>query len=290
MDCIMKNELISVIMSVYNETIDELKRSIESILKQSYSNIEFIIINDDPDNRTIKKYLIDLKDERLRIYNNESNMGLVKSLNKALKLCNGKYIARMDADDYSYVDRLSKELKFLKENNYDLVGCFDCEVRTDKKSYFKKPIYFKEVNKILKKRNCMSHPTWLVKKDIYDVLNGYRDVLGCEDYDFLLRALSKGYKIGNCPEYLLDHYVRDISVSRSNKALQLLISDYLSKNINNLDNINIEDFINSKKTKKDIDSYNKCSQFLKDKKIIILLFNKWFYKRIKIKIDYVLNI
>ena len=46
MDCIMKNELISVIMSVYNETIDELKRSIESILKQSYSNIEFIIIND----------------------------------------------------------------------------------------------------------------------------------------------------------------------------------------------------------------------------------------------------
>ncbi len=286
----MNNELISVIMSVYNETIEELDRSISSILNQSYSNIEFIIINDNPDNKTIKKYLVDLRDKRLRIYNNDSNIGLVKSLNKALKLCNGGYIARMDADDYSHVDRLLKELNFLKENNHDLVGCFDCEVRSDKKSYFKKPIHDKEVNKILRKRNCMSHPTWLVKKEVYDKLNGYRNIMGCEDYDFLLRALNKGYKIGNCPEYLLDHYVRDISISRSNKALQLIISDYLSKNIKNLDNINIDDFINLDKTKKDVDSYNKCNQLLRDKKYISLLFNKWFYKRIKSKIEYVLNI
>ena len=196
----------------------------------------------------------------------------------------------MDADDYSYTDRLLKEMEFLKENNYDLVGCYDCEIRSDRKHYIKKPIYFNEINKILKKRNCMSHPTWLVKKEVYDKLNGYRDVLGCEDYDFLLRALNKGYKIGNYPEYLLDHYVRDISISNSNKAIQILISEYLSKNINNLDHIKIDDFINLDKTKKELDSYNRCSRFLKDKKYFSLLFNKWFYKRIKAKIEYVLNI
>ena len=285
----MKNELISVIMSVYNETIYELKRSMDSILKQSYSNIEFVIVNDNPNNKEIKRYLDSIDDKRVVIVENPKNLGLVSSLNSALSICKGEYIARMDADDFSFAERLEKEKAFLENNDYDVVGCFDIEVSNDKKHYYKKPVYFKDVFKILKKRNCLSHPTWLLKKEVYKKLDGYRDIKYCEDYDFLLRAINNNYKIGNCPQYLLEHYIRDTSISLPNKCLQLLITDYLAKRKANISTDDLVVFINSNNTKKEIEKYNKCTDDLKNKKVVSLLLNKWFYKRLLDKVKYILN-
>lgn len=286
----MSDVLISIIMSVYNETIDELNRSINSILDQSYKNIQFIIVDDNPDNKKLVEYLNNIKDKRVILLKNKVNKGLVYSLNKALTYCRGEYVARMDADDYSYVDRLEKEKVFLEKNNYDLVGCFDVEVSNSEKKHYRKPIYCEEVAKILKKRNCLSHPTWLVKKDVYNNLNGYREIKYCEDYDFLLRAINNNYKIGNCPEYLLEHYIRESSISIPNKCLQLLITNYLAERKANINVDELNSYICSNEVKREIELFNKCSVDLKKKKMFSLLSNKWFYKRLLAKVRYKLNI
>ena len=119
----MENTLISVIMSTYNESEEELKSSIYSVLNQTYSNLEFIIINDNPQNNILAKILASIKDSRVRIFNNPENLGLVYSLNRAWKLASGDIIARMDADDVCIPTRLEKQLNFMQENNYDLIGC-----------------------------------------------------------------------------------------------------------------------------------------------------------------------
>jgi glycosyltransferase involved in cell wall biosynthesis len=105
-----ENPVITCLMSVYNgETY--LKKAIDSILDQSYTNFEYLIINDcSTDNSVsiIKSY----NDSRIRFIHNEVNIGLTKSLNKGLVLARGKYIARMDADDWSFQDRFKIQLDF----------------------------------------------------------------------------------------------------------------------------------------------------------------------------------
>ena len=100
---------ISVVMSVYNEPVDWIRQSIDSILNQTFRYFEFIIINDNPEGISQKKMLKDFaaKDNRIKIIENEENKGLTKSLNIGISKATGKYIARMDADDISMPDRKS---------------------------------------------------------------------------------------------------------------------------------------------------------------------------------------
>ena len=122
----MKKDLISVLMGIYNIPSKEvLEKSINSILNQSYKNIEFIIIDDGSTNDTYKwAKEITKNDKRVILKKNEKNLGLTKTLNKCLKLATGEFIARMDGDDYSHKDRFEKQLSFLKNNKeYQLVGC-----------------------------------------------------------------------------------------------------------------------------------------------------------------------
>src|SRR5690606_3913282 len=110
--------LVSVIMSVYNEPEIWLAESIDSILSQTYKEFEFFIVNDNPENLTLAKVLqlYEDNDSRVRIIKNEVNIGLTKSLNKALSLVKGKYIIRMDADDVSLPQRFEKQVTFMEEN------------------------------------------------------------------------------------------------------------------------------------------------------------------------------
>ena len=98
---------ISVIMSTYKEPIEWIRRAIESILNQTYKNLEFIIVVDAPTYKELISLLNNYKDkdDRVKVVVNDSNIGLVESLNKALSLCNGSYVARMYADDKSLPER-----------------------------------------------------------------------------------------------------------------------------------------------------------------------------------------
>lgn len=240
----MEKPVISVIMSTYNETREELEKSIDSILRQSYTNFEFLIVIDNPHNTELHNILDSIEDKRVRVIRNEKNIGLVKSLNKGLKLAKGSYVARMDADDISYPSRLQNELDYLQENKLDMIGCFiELIDENDQqiKSVMRFPVGHKQIKRFMRWGSCISHPTWLVKKEVYTKLNGYRGALHCEDYDFILRTIASGFKVGNLPAVELRYRVRKNGISKSNAVDQYLLRTYLANNMRKINDITEEE-------------------------------------------------
>lgn len=231
---------ISVIMSTYNESIEEIQKSTESILMQSYDDFEFIIVIDNPNNSCIIKYLSEIHDDRVKIIKNTQNIGLVASLNKALDVAEGKYIARMDADDISDTNRLEEQLQYLIQNNLDIVGTYIDYIDENDKLL---PINFNFLtDSDMIKRNILIenqivHPTYFVKREVYEKLKGYRSINYCEDYDFLLRANKLGFKMGNYPKICLHYRIRKESISRNHTYDQKMITKYLIDHYESLMNI-----------------------------------------------------
>ena len=226
--------LVSVIMSTYKEEEIFLRQAIESILNQTYKDFEYIIILDNPDNnlhiRIIKEYAN--LDKRIKFYVNEKNMGLTASLNKGLGLAKGKYICRMDADDISINKRIENQKRYLEENNYDLIGGISQMIDENGKSIYsikKVPTNMDKIKKALRYNQIISHPTWFGKKEVFEKLNGYRNMPLCEDYDFTLRAVLNGYKISNIDETVLKYRMTSSSISRSNLYEQYLYARFITK-------------------------------------------------------------
>lgn len=226
-------ELISVVMSVYNETAEWLKKSIESILNQTYSNIEYIIVLDNPDNvkleGVIKEYI--KKDKRIKFIKNDLNRGLVYSLNRAIKEARGKYIARMDADDYSIEERLEVQYKCMLDNNVDFVmSNVDFLYEEEYVAGSNVPnLNSRQFSYMLKYGDVSVHPTWFFKREIFDEINGYREILYCEDLDFLLRAVQRGYSCFKMQEHLIHYRLRQNGVTKSNGLEQYIKAEKLRK-------------------------------------------------------------
>ena len=224
----------SVIMATYKESIECLKQSIESIINQTYNDFEFIIILDNPDNKEHIAFINDYvcKDERIKFYINDKNMGLTNTLNRGLKLAEGTYLCRMDADDISELYRMEHQKKYLEENDFDLIGGISQMIDEDGNTIYsikKVPTNFKKIKKCIKYNQVISHPTWFGKKEVFDKLNGYRNMPLCEDYDFTLRAILQGFKISNVNECVLKYRMTKDSISRSNLFEQYLFARYITK-------------------------------------------------------------
>lgn len=114
----MRNPKVSVIMSVYKEPVEWLHESIDSILNQTFTDFEFIIICDNPsyDEGIALLYAYKEKDHRIVLIENEKNLGLTKSLNKGITVAKGDFIARMDADDISLPERFEKQMSLLEKH------------------------------------------------------------------------------------------------------------------------------------------------------------------------------
>lgn len=230
--------MISVIMSTYKEDERLLRESIESILNQTYKDFEYIIILDYPDNDVHKSVIEEyaLKDDRIHFYINETNMGLTDSLNRGLSLCHGEYIARMDADDISLPDRLERQMKYLEKNHYDLIGGITEMINENGSLLYSiknVPTDPKKINKALRYSQCIAHPTWLGKKEVFEKNAGYRHMPLCEDYDFTLRAVLNGFVISNLNEAVLKYRMTSNSISRSNLFEQYLYMSYITNEYKN---------------------------------------------------------
>lgn len=230
--------MISVIMSTYKEDERLLRESIESILNQTYRDFEYIIILDYPDNDVHKSVIEEyaLKDDRIHFYINEKNMGLTDSLNRGLSLCHGEYIARMDADDISLPNRLERQMKYLEKNHYDLIGGITEMINENGSLLYSIksiPTDPKKINKALRYSQCIAHPTWLGKKEVFEKNAGYRHMPLCEDYDFTLRAVLNGFVISNLNEAVLKYRMTSNSISRSNLFEQYLYMSYITNEYKN---------------------------------------------------------
>ena len=109
---------VSVLTPIYNTNPTHLREMIESILSQTFTDFEFLILNDSPENQEIEKIVLEYAkhDRRIKYSKNDKNMGITPSRNKLLKMARGEYIAIFDHDDISVPERLAREVEFLDAN------------------------------------------------------------------------------------------------------------------------------------------------------------------------------
>lgn len=242
----MKLPLVSVLMPIYKEPIDQIIKSTQSVLTQSYKNIELIVIVDNPKNYKAINYLIKIAkcNPKIRIEINSKNEGIVSSLNKAFNLSKGKLIARMDADDISVRNRLALEINFMIDNGLDLVASNVQSISQNGNILHGKvtnyPTRDKFIKKYLRYYNCLPHPTWLVKREMFDNLSGYRDIPTCEDYDLLIRGAFLDYKYGLISEPLLYYRENQNSISKKNDRLQKAVSEFIRRKYRTRENYTVK--------------------------------------------------
>jgi glycosyltransferase involved in cell wall biosynthesis len=240
-------------MPVFNaETY--LQESIKSILKQTFRDFEFIIINDgstDGSLPIIRKY--EKTDRRIKVISRQ-NKGVVYTLNEGLQIAKGTYIARMDADDIAYSHRLEMQYKYLKNNNdidligsqIDVFGDVDKDSMEEIKNRYGQyiPQSRKECTMLFLRENVLCHPSIMGRRTFFVRMGGYRNLYPTsEDYDLWIRSIKNGANFQNLNETLIKYRIHQKSVTRKNVKNSKII----------LDRINIKlDFIESRLTNKNL--------------------------------------
>lgn len=207
---------ISVLMPVYNTKAAYLKESIESILNQTFSDFEFIIINDGSENNA-EEVILSYTDKRIRYIKNKENIGLIKTLNKGLRESKGEYIARMDSDDIALPERFIKQVEFMNENlNVGVSGTwlktFGDELKTRIEKY---PSSCEEI-KVKMLFSCpIAHPTAFIRKSLFVKYNLFysEDYVHAEDYELWSRA-NKYFDFANIPESLVQYRCHKNQISQ----------------------------------------------------------------------------
>lgn len=211
--------LVSVIMSVYNAE-KYIEESIESVLNQTYTNLEFIIINDGSSDSSldkIKKYLD--KDERIVLINNLKNKGLIFSLNKGIEVSNGKYIARMDADDISLKNRIEEQVEFMEKNEEIVLSGTAHTVFLDGLPFINKDMKVLTEYEDIKVNSIFDcsfvHPSIIMRSDIIKKENfKYKEEYKhAEDFGLWTEIMLK-YKVSNINKPLIKYRIVKGSVTR----------------------------------------------------------------------------
>lgn len=205
---------ISLIMAVYNKE-KYLQQAVESVFNQTFTDFEFIIVDDramsdvrcqmsNVQNK-YKKSKIDIK-----IIQNKQNLGLTKSLNKAIKISRGKYITRMDADDISLPHRLQEQFEFMEKNpEIALCGAWVNLIDKNNKKIGQKklPTNNQEIKKVILRYNPFIHPSLMIRKKVLDKVGFYDETFSySQDYELVLRIGEK-YQLANLSKVLMDYRV-----------------------------------------------------------------------------------
>lgn len=211
--------LVNVLMPVYNGE-KYLREAIDSILSQSFTDFEFLIINDGSTDST-EEIIFSYDDSRIRYVKNEINLRLIATLNKGIDLCSGKYIARMDADDISTPERLEKQFDFM-EKNQDVGICGTWYDSFNEMGNVGSCRYLSSHDEISLKHLYqihLSHGTAMIRKSILDA-HQFRfdsEFAHAEDYDLFTRMAMKT-RLANLPfvGYLVRQHENEVSVKFNN--------------------------------------------------------------------------
>lgn len=209
-------------MSVYKEPMTWLCQAIDSILCQTFSDFEFIIVCDNPyyEDGIMKLREYAEKDSRIRLMFNDENIGLTKSLNKALKIATGEYIARMDADDISFSERLEKQYSYLEANkNVIAVGTYAelIDENNQKTGVIKQPCDPKRIRDLTLWQSCLIHPSVLIRN--FKGLCYNEDYRCSQDYELWTRLVKLG-DLSNIDEILLKYRQSNNQISSAKSEEQ----------------------------------------------------------------------
>ena len=217
--------LISILIPCYNAE-RYIENATRSIMNQSYPNLEIIIINDFSTDRSldiISKLAIE--DKRIKIINNDENLKIVKTLNKGIDFCNGEFIARMDADDFSLPLRIEKQVQFMQENpSIDILGTLFntfTDKNPEKLSLHTNPLLDSELRAYMLFKSGICHPSVMIRKRVFKELDLHFELqyLHVEDFAFWSKALYKT-RLANLKEPLLLYRVHENQISTLNNKLQ----------------------------------------------------------------------
>lgn len=215
----MSEKLVSILVPIYNGSF-YIKNCINALLNQSYKKIEIIIANDCSTDDTflkIKKF----KDKRIKIINNKKNIGVAETLNRALKLSKGEFIALNDIDDVSAIDRIEKQLKFLKKNKRIHLVASSIKIKKYKKNIKKRIIYHK--GNLLKFYNIFNNyftpSTFFFKREIYEKykIKFRKQFEPSQDFDFVSQLYRKKLLLEIIEEPLVTYLERNNSLSQRRK-------------------------------------------------------------------------
>ena len=219
MDEDIKAPKISVLLPVYNGG-EYLQTAIDSILNQTFSDFEFIIINDASTDDS-EKVILSNTDSRIVYIKNEQNLGLIKTLNKGLDLCKGEYIARMDQDDIANPTRFERQNNVLDHNlEIGVCGTWFTLFGTRENTVVKHPEYHEQI-KIAMLGNCpIGHPTVMLRKNNVGNLRYDVNYQAAEDYEFWSR-LVRITQFHNIQESLLQYRIHNSNMSILENSTQI---------------------------------------------------------------------
>lgn len=215
------NPVVSVLVGVYNEE-KYIEASLQSLLDQTFGDFEVIVVDDCSTDSSVE--IVQLFDDpRVRLLENEENIGLTKSLNRALDAAEGRYVARQDADDLSYPSRLEREVAYLESHeDVALVGTGaylidgDGEIRQERTVL--ETVSFDD----LVAKNHIIHGSILARTDVFESVGRYDDLFRySQDLDMWLR-IAEEHEIRNIPEPLYYFRIHDESVYFSSKENSML--------------------------------------------------------------------
>lgn len=214
-------------MPVYNGE-PFLRLSLDSLLAQTFTDFEIILINDcSTDQSPVIMQEYANKDSRIKIFHNEVNMGLTKSLNKAIRVSSGEYIARMDAGDTSEKTRFEKQVAFLDSHpDYGLVGSWAYIIDTDSKKMgaMQWEVSDEGIRKSLIKYNPIVHSSIVVRKNILEQAGCYNEEWKyAQDYELYFRIIKLG-KVKNLPEDLVSYRMMPTSITFTKNKKQAMFA------------------------------------------------------------------
>lgn len=266
------NPKITVLMPVYNCEL-YIKESIDSILNQTFSDFEFIIIDDASSDSTVS-IIETYNDPRIKLIVKPINSGYTNSLNYGLSIAKGAYIARMDGDDISLPERFAKQVAFL-DKNHETVLIGTCFKIINKDKIITVPEHHDAIKLAMLNDCCIAHPTVMIRKSCLDNFSLIYDTKKepAEDYDLWTRLLTVG-KLHNLQEVLLHYRVHDSQVSHKRNEQQ--INTALEIKVNLLNNLSFEkndqthDFLKKIIARRETVSFLEMNQFedLKNKLIL----------------------
>jgi len=214
----MFQKKISVVIPVYNAE-KYILDAINSILNQTYTNLEIICIDDCSTDNTLK-ILSSINDNRLFLYRNDVNKGVIYTRSKAYNLCTGDFIANMDADDISYPNRLEKQVLFFNKNpEIDILGSWINKIDNKAKhiGFWKTPETDNNIKATLIFKMSIANPTVMFKSSLKNNLRHDKKFHLVEDYALYCQLALKGYKFANIQEPLLYYRVLEKSMSHAHK-------------------------------------------------------------------------
>ena len=211
------NPLISVILPSYNNG-DYLKQSVASILSQSFTDFELIVLDDCSTDNSLSA-VREISDKRLKIVVNEKNIGLIANLNHGIHLASGKYIARMDGDDIAHPDRFKIQLSYFTDDpklalvcspvsglspaGQDIPG-WELDIQTSR---------WEDIRKMMSKTNCIAHPSVMMRTELVKKYKYNTSQKGSEDWDLWMRLISDGYYFVKTKESLLKYRIHPNSIT-----------------------------------------------------------------------------